>query len=214
MVIKVSLEVGGGECVGQRAAGGSDVAGGWNGSAQGQRWTMHRRLSIPLEFDADRVPVKGYVVAMMIIRSAFEMDLAMIAFKDLRLTYVDDDGDRIIITSDQVSSTHAHAHTHAHKHTHTSTRARAHTHTHMDDDGDGVGPDSECLAVNLDRLCVLCEWGKGVREAKDEPQTAGGRRANLMKVTLAGARDGSAERKGRHCPPLSVPYSLSALSAE
>ena len=43
-----------------------------------------------------------YVVAMMIIRSAFEMDLAVISFKDLRLTYKDDDGDDIVITSDQV----------------------------------------------------------------------------------------------------------------
>jgi hypothetical protein len=42
---------------------------------------------------------------MTIIRSAFELELALIRFNNLRLFYTDSDGDSIIVTSDQVYNT-------------------------------------------------------------------------------------------------------------
>ena len=60
MVIKVSLEVGGG-AIG--ATDGASGSGDWY--EERHRWTVHRRLSIPLQFDADNVPLKGYVISLL-----------------------------------------------------------------------------------------------------------------------------------------------------
>ena len=64
---------------------------------------VHRRLALPVDYDSQGVPIRGYSVCMVLIQSAFGIDLERAALpKDMpmRLTYQDSDGDDIHISSD------------------------------------------------------------------------------------------------------------------
>ena len=64
--------------------------------------TVHRRLCIPYEVDENQIPIHGYRTTMTIVLAAFQVDIPMTcSIADLRIHYIDEDGDVISISSDQ-----------------------------------------------------------------------------------------------------------------
>ena len=62
---------------------------------------VHRRLSVPFDFDYRDIPLHGYRTAMTLIGCAFSHELNNAPVNRLRLGYVDDDGDEIVVSSDE-----------------------------------------------------------------------------------------------------------------
>ena len=64
--------------------------------------TVHRRLCIPYEVDENQIPILGYRTTMTMVLAAFHVDIPMpCSIADLRIHYIDEDGDVISISSDQ-----------------------------------------------------------------------------------------------------------------
>lgn len=64
--------------------------------------TVHRRLVIPYVVDENQLPIHGYKVTMTMVLAAFEVNIPKrCSIADLRISYIDEDGDEISVTSDQ-----------------------------------------------------------------------------------------------------------------